>query len=1302
MRYDFSKMDTDSFELMVRSLNERMFGVRCSQYGTGPDGQREFTFEGTVKDQAGVAFEGRTFGQVKYKYVTSKEDDYKWLVKEIDSELRRFREKETDYIPDNYLFYTNVVLTPVKDTGVKDKIEAYVKEHNDIIEHFYVRGYDEICAMLDNNRDVAISYAATILPGDLLIKMLEREEINYIDMLKKYLFCEFEEEMYPRLEQAGSMDEKRIPIEKVCIDIDATNRQGKTVKFAKHVFLLGNEILGYKEAGGSDELCSDKNFVLLGGPGKGKSTISQFIAQIYRAHDLKTLGYQDKTVDRFLKEFNRSYGYRITRVRIPFKVVLREYAAWIKKKKAGENVSVLQYMRERIGKHEGNALSVNILRKMLKEQAWIFFFDGLDEVPESSNRQEVLIQIRVFIAIELRQAQCDCMVIGTTREEGYNNDFDEEKYTHMEVAELSKEDSQIYIGKLFAVMEEQAERRGEYIRIMYEALEDEVTSRLMKTPLQITIIAILVKSGGKPPHDRYSLFSQYYDTIVKREKQKNVVATLNDNTGWLEDLHYLIGHRLQRESEKAENASAEISTDELRKLISDYIEEKRDDYYEAETEEKENAFLMTITQRICFLNENKEGLYSFTIRSMQEYFAGTDLVKDKSDEDAICNIERIAYKPYWRNALLFALGYIESARRSIEPKIGLLCERMNGKDNILQEDYTSDNLCLFGSWLAVDILAEDIFRGKPQYKYIELAEKVAGFDKCADYHKFSAVTGVQKDKLVRYVKEKCQGNPEQTIEAVKLYLKLNENSKNDLSDEIAEVIDGLTEEQALTLDIDIVANGMKSGEKVLDASIRRIQEGLEQGKIKQFLPARVLERLLDRIDTVPGIDLKRNMLLQCLYERTGFDGFGKLIELRNWLGFQCDIEKLFIYLSPMYRQWYRYNNIRTSLSECVEVAQNNREIDGISLLEIQKELQSLNIYYLAQICGFLLNPTLSGYQELYDKLDEEEAYLAQQYRRVLKYYVKREKFDSEEQFQQIQAERKEDYNSLMKGDFDTVCYKDIDIEFSYSCKHMKYAFNDLMQNGKICIDNLELLNDEFFYIYPFVAGVQMGIKGFLSDDDIELANGLVRIICETNRRGRYKYRVNILVGALLGSNFKKILWEQVPDFILVDKMLKLELIKSDYRRGRFPVEVLQKAISNIVSKIIYESKESNYLSIIPTLIAEPIDIRKCISENEMQELGQITYCVGANLLTMKLLKMCMDKNEKPGEVLDGFLSCDVPRNIVYREIEIMLRYCPVTNKEKLWVETYLRLKKEDFEESGQICQRIMDDMMEMKCNAAVR
>lgn len=548
MRYDFSKMDADSFELMVRSLNERIFGIRCEQYGLGPDGQREFTFEGTIKDSAGVEFKGRTIGQVKYKYITTKEDDYIWLVKEIDGELRRFQEKEADYLPDNYLFYTNVVLTPAKDTGIKDKIEAYLKEHNHIIEHFYVRGYDEICAMLDNNRDVAISYAATILSGDLLVHLLEKYQINYLDVLKKFLICEFEEEMYPRLEQAGSVADKKIPIEKVCVDINVINRhQNKTVKFAEMVFGLGNKILGYKRADAADGLKRDQNFVLIGGPGKGKSTISQFIAQIYRAYNLQALGYRDQVLKKFMEEFKKV----IRIIELTESEFLLKWCCvnMLHGLNAGKRMKIrLSY--NICGSEWKNLkepeLPINTLRRMLGEQTWIFFFDGLDEVPESSNRQEVLKQIRLFIITELREVQCDCMIIGTTREQGYSNDFDEEKYMHMEVAELSKEDSRIYINKLFEVMEEQTERRQQYIQIMYEALEDETTGRLMKTPLQVTIIAILVKSGGRPPHERYSLFRQYYDTIVKREKQKGIVATLNDNTEWLEEIHYLIGYRLQR------------------------------------------------------------------------------------------------------------------------------------------------------------------------------------------------------------------------------------------------------------------------------------------------------------------------------------------------------------------------------------------------------------------------------------------------------------------------------------------------------------------------------------------------------------------------------------------------------------------------------------------------------------------------------------------------------------------------------------------------------------------------------------
>lgn len=79
MRYDFDKMDADSFELMVRSLNEKIFGIKCEQYGLGPDGQREFTFEGEVTDSSGTVFSGRTMGRVKYKYPVTKDKDQVWV-----------------------------------------------------------------------------------------------------------------------------------------------------------------------------------------------------------------------------------------------------------------------------------------------------------------------------------------------------------------------------------------------------------------------------------------------------------------------------------------------------------------------------------------------------------------------------------------------------------------------------------------------------------------------------------------------------------------------------------------------------------------------------------------------------------------------------------------------------------------------------------------------------------------------------------------------------------------------------------------------------------------------------------------------------------------------------------------------------------------------------------------------------------------------------------------------------------------------------------------------------------------------
>lgn len=86
-----------------------------------------------------------------------------------------------------------------------------------------------------------------------------------------------------------------------------------------------------------------------------------------------------------MHEIEENYSYDINSQRVPFKIFLKEYAAWISRQEKDANLSVITYMRDKIKKIEGDELSIVAIRKMITQLAWIFFFDGLDEVPETSN-----------------------------------------------------------------------------------------------------------------------------------------------------------------------------------------------------------------------------------------------------------------------------------------------------------------------------------------------------------------------------------------------------------------------------------------------------------------------------------------------------------------------------------------------------------------------------------------------------------------------------------------------------------------------------------------------------------------------------------------------------------------------------------------------------------------------------------------------------------------------------------------------------------------------------------------------------
>ena len=56
---------------------------------------------------------------------------------------------------------------------------------------------------------------------------------------------------------------------------------------------------------------------MLGGPGRGKTTICQFIAQIYRANYLCAVKYEDAYSRKFMAEIEEKYKYVVQGMRVP-------------------------------------------------------------------------------------------------------------------------------------------------------------------------------------------------------------------------------------------------------------------------------------------------------------------------------------------------------------------------------------------------------------------------------------------------------------------------------------------------------------------------------------------------------------------------------------------------------------------------------------------------------------------------------------------------------------------------------------------------------------------------------------------------------------------------------------------------------------------------------------------------------------------------------------------------------------------------------------------------------------------------
>ena len=307
------------------------------------------------------------------------------------------------------LFVTNVVLSPVQEKGAKDRASALLEEYQDrlLLKGFDIWDYDKLRVFLDNNTDVRQANEAWITTGDVLASITRRLDLeahNFVDTITGFLEKELLNDQFVNIEQAGHRDSDGIPLAQVFVDLETVDEVQALrlvesqqtpqilydddlsgfpkLGFIREIVDLASERLDYhsleKDHAGPTSIPDSSQlprgrFVLIGGPGQGKSTVGQFICQIFRASIVSR-----RTSGNFLPETskalslmqshceNENINYN-TVARFPFRVILSQFATALSADSTNNVSSVFSYLSHQIKRRTGDEVSIGDLKRWLSK-----------------------------------------------------------------------------------------------------------------------------------------------------------------------------------------------------------------------------------------------------------------------------------------------------------------------------------------------------------------------------------------------------------------------------------------------------------------------------------------------------------------------------------------------------------------------------------------------------------------------------------------------------------------------------------------------------------------------------------------------------------------------------------------------------------------------------------------------------------------------------------------------------------------------------------------------------------------------
>ncbi|AKB36261.1 putative lyase [Methanosarcina siciliae C2J] len=424
---------------------------------------------------------------------------------------------------------------------------------------------------------------------------------------------ELPKEMWKKIQEKWDPEKKNFP-EELNLDEIKTARESYYSKEPRAVLDVINDD-------------RNKQLVLLGDPGSGKSTLTRYLLlSVLKINGENELSYK----------FD---GY------LPLLIELRRFAAFCSKGKCESFFDYFSYLE----KKTIFDLTKSKIEKYYEEKGKVLvIFDGLDEVFDSEEWETIVHMIAGF-----KNRYPNIRIIVTSRIVGYKrNILEDAGFSHFTIQEFEETQIKEFLDKWYPIVLDNEDEIAEKKNRIFRALKDSSSIReLAGNPLLLTILAIVGKHQ-ELPRERWKLYDHAAGVLVEhwdvnrhlKDKQIKIDAIGEEDK---KDLLKRIACKMQ--SGPKGLSGNFIHKKDLLEEIEQYLKFR----YEIKPIDARTIAIHMVNQLrernfvLCLYGAD---VFGFVHRTFLEYFCAMDIVQ-KFDNHEL-NIETLKsdyFEKYWED-----------------------------------------------------------------------------------------------------------------------------------------------------------------------------------------------------------------------------------------------------------------------------------------------------------------------------------------------------------------------------------------------------------------------------------------------------------------------------------------------------------------------------------------------------------------------------------------------------------------------------------------------------------------------------